>query len=804
MFRTSLHQGLAHYASTIAAALLGAAPIAVFADTFTVTNLDDSAASTGSLRWAVAQANATPNHSSNPADTIEFDPSVFSSAQTITLTSTELYFTGTTKLRGPGEGLLTISANNAFRVIAIASGAVVSIHDLTIADGRSGFSGPSTPSTGNLGAGIMNLGELTLDGVTVSQCVNHLSSALGGGIYNSGTLTVVGSTITGNRSIGKANVGTGTIVTRGGGIYNEVGSEATFLNSALVGNHAEVNLEFASSVSYPNDARGGGIFNLGTARFDGCEIGGNVAKAESVLLGGSSLAYGGGIYNTGSVELVNGCRVHTNRTHASLLAEASRIGPAAEAAGGGLYNSQGTAAVTDSEFLDNVAESLDTGGYSGGGWAQGAGIFSTKGTTSIRRTSLCGNSCTASPGGTGATTHSVGGGAVFADRGTLTIHQCSVAENSAVSDPSFHLAGGGGVLVQFATFDIANSTIVSNSASVEGDRTACRGGGVLIIESNGGFSNNSVVSNSALLIDPGAQSFAAGGGFYADGSSSVDFANNAICGNTVASGFSSPDLGGTFTSLGHNICGDASGVSGLHSSDISGVTAISVFEDQDTSGGIDAADLIESGGSKILEINPLGAAADAGSNALLPDDPATGQPIATEQRGPGFPRIANGTTDIGAAERQLPPVSIPGKITYVDATPANTTLADGTPYAPQPSTQSGTDHLWKTRPFANGGTVYESNVDPEDAPRLRTRACGLVPGANYELFAYFWGGPNASWRGRANMHPSRLVSVRMPRTGWSGPWGGVVIVGVVSFGRAVTLRLTSKHKHHRNPSRPNQ
>ena len=44
-------------------------------------------------------------------------------------------------------------------------------------------------------------------------------------------------------------------------------------------------------------------------------------------------------------------------------------------------------------------------------------------------------------------------------------------------------------------------------------------------------------------------------------------------------------------------------------------------------------------------------AINAGSNALAVD-PSTGLPLATDQRGPGFPRIVGGTVDIGAYEVQ--------------------------------------------------------------------------------------------------------------------------------------------------------
>src|SRR5262245_11049382 len=57
--------------------------------TFTVDNtLDDALPTVGTLRWAVGEANSNPG-----ADTIDFDASVFSSPQTVTLTAGELTLT---------------------------------------------------------------------------------------------------------------------------------------------------------------------------------------------------------------------------------------------------------------------------------------------------------------------------------------------------------------------------------------------------------------------------------------------------------------------------------------------------------------------------------------------------------------------------------------------------------------------------------------------------------------------------------------------------------------------------------------
>jgi len=70
---------------------------------FTVTNPADSGP--GSLRQVVLNANASPG-----LDTIGFDPSAFSTPQTITLGG-ELLVTGPLTVAGPGANLATVNAN---------------------------------------------------------------------------------------------------------------------------------------------------------------------------------------------------------------------------------------------------------------------------------------------------------------------------------------------------------------------------------------------------------------------------------------------------------------------------------------------------------------------------------------------------------------------------------------------------------------------------------------------------------------------------------------------------------------------
>jgi hypothetical protein len=156
----------------------------------------------GDLLWAITQANnqGQPGYGpANPAGSvINFDPSVFATPQTITLTSTlELSESdGPEMIQGPGSGLLTISGGNAVGVFLVDGGVTASIAGVTISGG-----------TASSGAGVDNNGTLTLSNSVISS---NTASGSGGGLYNVGTTTVSGCTFAGDSTGGS-----------GGGIYND-------------------------------------------------------------------------------------------------------------------------------------------------------------------------------------------------------------------------------------------------------------------------------------------------------------------------------------------------------------------------------------------------------------------------------------------------------------------------------------------------------------------------------------------------------------------------------------------------------
>ena len=240
----------------------------------TATDVVDPSDGLTSLREAIAYANSHPGD-----DTITFDPSL--GGQTITLTQGELDLTdttGTTTITGLGADQLTISGNNASRVLYIDSGVTAEIFGLTITDGYAtdGSAGVVNYDGDdyNGGGGIYNAGTLTIEECTISgnsasgQASNKYA---GGGIGNIGTMSLTSCTISGN----SADYG-------GGGIGNA--GTLTLTNSTIFGNSAFY---------------GAGI---------GAAFGSTLTIADSTIAGNTASGYGGGIYNDDSTSATTSLR----------------------------------------------------------------------------------------------------------------------------------------------------------------------------------------------------------------------------------------------------------------------------------------------------------------------------------------------------------------------------------------------------------------------------------------------------------------------------------------------------------------
>lgn len=113
---------------------------------------------------------------------------------------------------------------------------------------------------------------------------------------------------------------------------------------------------------------------------------------------------------------------------------------------------------------------------------------------------------------------------------------------------------------------------------------------------------------------------------------------------------------------------------------------------------------------------------------------------------------------VGLFATPIPVPLPPPPLNYLDATTGaagNTTLADGSSFTPPPDSVTGLDNNWETRNLGTGGNVLEAGaeVSNENAPEIRTTISGLIPGANYAVYAMFWdaNGTTENWSVRAGL-----------------------------------------------------
>ncbi len=361
------------------------------AQTYTVESLDNTIACDGVLTFLEAFEAANLNQpvgdavagSFSEQDKIQFADGL---CGTILLDDGELAILGNLSVEGPGAESLVFDAESQNRVFSILPSVVASLSGITITGGLAGK-----------GAGICNLGTLTVTNASVTENSAIGEHGSGGGIFNLGQLAITNSTLTGNSATGEQG--------SGGGLYNY--GEITIANSTLSKNSAD-------GTKYDNG--GGGIHNRGTvtvinsslsenkASYGGGGIhnrGGTATFSDSLFISNSSRS-GGGIFNAeGTVTVMN-----------STLSSNSAI------CGGGIYNWK-KVIVTNSTLTNNSVT------------CNGGGIYNIK-TLAITNSTLADNS------GTGAGSR---GGGIYncGDSSTATLNNTIVAENKASSGPDFYL-----------------------------------------------------------------------------------------------------------------------------------------------------------------------------------------------------------------------------------------------------------------------------------------------------------------------------------------------------------------------------
>ncbi len=370
--------------------------------TFVVTTTADSG--TGSLRTAVASAN-----SNSGADTITFDPAVFSlgSLHTITLTSGQLQLSGPTTITGPGQDVLAISGNHASRIFNISapSNTTFSMSDLTFTDGSSADGGAiaitskstftlthctftsNSANSGTFGGGA--IASEVASTLALNQCTltgNSASNCFGGAILVVKT----------NLNVTECNISNNSSSPSGGAI--DVDSSTAILSNCILSNNSAQGAGGAilSYVSGHDIAHTNPFVSASNCTFSGNTAlnGGAIASNPLITLGPCTLS-------------LNACTFSGNRTTSS----STTLG------GGAIKITTTNSTITNCTFISNVSANV--------------------------------------------------GGAVYASAGTLTATNCTITSNAANGINSQKVMGGGGICTESgAVVKLNNSIITANTTVV--------------------------------------------------------------------------------------------------------------------------------------------------------------------------------------------------------------------------------------------------------------------------------------------------------------------------------------------------
>lgn len=261
------------------------AQAAIYTVTKTADTNDGVCDSDCSLREAIAAANASADN-----DIIEFS-TLFSSPQTITLSGTELVIgaNGSLTINGPGANLLTISGNNASRILVSSANAVININNLRFTAGN----GAGAANSGRGGA-IYNFGGTM---VISNSIITGNTAANGGGLNNAASSSPA---VNANLTLNNCIVSNNTSTSSGGGLQNFSTSTVTINNSLFVGNTsggsvggggAQLNggIRITNSTFANNNSpggSGGGIYSNGTL---------GAVLTNVTIVGNTSTSAGGGI-----------------------------------------------------------------------------------------------------------------------------------------------------------------------------------------------------------------------------------------------------------------------------------------------------------------------------------------------------------------------------------------------------------------------------------------------------------------------------------------------------------------------------
>ena len=463
-------------------------------------------------------------------------------------------------------------------------------------------------------------------------------------LQTSGVSSISGLTITN----GRTPDGVTEDVAPGGGGILQTGGSLTLRNVVITGNTTGNGgpMRFGSSTLGGFGGFGGGIHASGTLTMTDCVISNNTTGngGTGQQFGGSGGRGAGIFFAPGTLTMTN-VVITGNHTGQGGGPHSGNSGD-----GGGMWTgadffpSQATNVILNKVTItdNSTGTALATGDSGSGG-----GIFVFQGTMSLRDSTVRNNH-------TGdANDRSAGrGGAIF-NNASLTIHNSLISGNST-GDSSFGSNSNGGGIASFSSLTLINTTVSGNS--IQGQSGI--GGGVFVF--NQATLINCTVTGNRTLGD-----HANGvGGF----GSVITLANSIVARNGDAA--NDKDLENllfseaTFISLGHNLIGNADGVTAFNGVGDQFGTGVAPLNPH-------LGPLANNGGpTQTHALLSNSTALDAGSNALAKDPNVL---LETDQRGAG--RIADSldpdslaVVDIGAFEFHQTLENISNKITTEDTT----------------------------------------------------------------------------------------------------------------------------------------
>jgi LPXTG-site transpeptidase (sortase) family protein len=497
----------------------------------TTTNADGVC----TIREAIINANNDAATWTNCAAGTGADVISFSMAGTITITSYLPNITDVDGLTINGGSTVTISGNNAFRIVTVNANVPVTFQNITLmaGNGNNGaggaidnnggdilltnavFSANVTTGAGDNGGAIQNRNNGTLiitDSTFSANQASAVGDSDGGAIYSTGaasSVSITDSLFDGNVSSddgGALFINSGTLsvdntqflnhtnalIDNGGALYIN-GGTSTITNSTFTNNRAQsagddggaiyvtgaatgVTISGSTFSGNISDDDGGAVFKAGTGTLtinSNTLFDGNYSTDD-----GGAILMNAGILNVDSVTFQN----HNNTNIDN---------------GGAINITAGTSTITNSTFTNNRAQS--TGDDGGAIYVTGAATGVT-----ISGSTFSGN------------ISDDDGGAVFkAGAGTLTINSNTLFDGNYSTDDggailmsagvlnvdsvtfqnhnNVNIDNGGAINITAGTSTITNSTFTNNRAQSTGDLGGAiymTGAASSVTISNSGFTSN--------------------------------------------------------------------------------------------------------------------------------------------------------------------------------------------------------------------------------------------------------------------------------------------------------------------------